>query len=380
MKSKQKEKSKITSKDKDNTLYNFNECYEKLLNEIKNFKAKNFKKESNKIMKTIYFTKYIESINYSLRNSKISFLWSNHTFLEQFISELEPYPEYEEPAKRITEILCGNFSNAINKKKMLKYLIDYENESNIYLTQQLCSFYSIQLSNNLRILFSICLKNDESYNSKTASAYIYFISITEEQNLEKRGLAFINDYVLKYSDDFPLIQFDKSGFFMSQELLFNNKKDKDGNVEICFPLKHLSTENRTIFKTEIINKKIYYYKNNAKDFETNEINNSIITQIENEEYEQIIKDAINGKFWGDIQLSQQEKDKKFPSQPFIISGRPGTGKTTVILVKLFSIYYNFYLKQQKIKKNKNSDVIDESLFNSQLRVVFTSFSQELCKE
>ena len=82
MKSKQKEKSKITSKDKDNTLYNFNECYEKLLNEIKNFKAKNFKKESNKIMKTIYFTKYIESINYSLRNSKISFLWSDHTFLE----------------------------------------------------------------------------------------------------------------------------------------------------------------------------------------------------------------------------------------------------------------------------------------------------------
>ena len=95
---------------------------------------------------------------------------------------------------------------------MLKYLIGYENESNIYLTQQLCSFYSIQLSNNLRILFSICLKNDESYNSRAASAYIYFISITEEQNLEKRGLAFINDYVLKYSDDFPLIQFDKVDF------------------------------------------------------------------------------------------------------------------------------------------------------------------------
>ena len=82
MKSKQKEKSNITSKD--NTLYIFNECYEKLLNEVKNFKAKNFKKESNKIMKTIYFTKYIGSINYSLRNSKISFLWSNRTFLEQF--------------------------------------------------------------------------------------------------------------------------------------------------------------------------------------------------------------------------------------------------------------------------------------------------------
>ena len=383
MKSKQKEKSKIISKDKDNnSSYNFNECYEKLLNEVKNFKAKNFKKESNKIIKTIYFTKYIESIDYSLGNSKISFLWSNHIFLEQFISELELYPEFEEPAIRITEILCGNFSNAIKKKKMLKYIIDFEYEPNIYLTQQLCSFYSIQLSkNNLRILFSICLKNDENCNSKTASAYIYFISITEEQNLEKSGLTFIKDYILKYSDDFPLIQFDKSGLFMSKELLANYRKDKDGNLEIYFPVKHLSTENRTIFKTEIINKKIIHHKNNAEDFKTNEINNLIIEQIENDECEQIIKDAINGKFWGDIKLSKQEKDKIFPSQPFIISGRPGTGKTTVILVKLFSIYYNFYLKKKKLKENANYNKNEEEkLFNSQLRVVFTSFSQELCKE
>jgi hypothetical protein len=191
-------------------------------------------------MKTTYFTKYIESLDYSLKNSKISFLWSNHTFLEQFISELESYPELEEPAIRITEILCGNFSNAIKKKKMFKYIIDFENEPNIYLTQQLCSFYSIQLSkNNLRILFSICLKNDENCKSKTASSYIYFISVTEEQNLEKCGLSFIKDYILQYEDDFPLIQFDKSGLFMSKELLSNIRINKDDNQEIYFPLKYL---------------------------------------------------------------------------------------------------------------------------------------------
>ena len=123
---------------------------------------------------------------------------------------------------------------------MIKYIIDFEYEPNIYLTQQLCSFYSIQLSkNNLRILFSICLKKDENIKLNTASSYIYFISLTEEQNLEKNGLTFIKDYILKYGDDFPLVQFDKSGLFMSKELLTNNRKDKDGNLEIYFPLKHL---------------------------------------------------------------------------------------------------------------------------------------------
>ena len=389
MKSKQKQKSKINTKDKDNTLYSFNECYEKLINEVKNFKAKNFKKESNKILKIIYFTKYIESIDYSLRNSKISFLWSNHIFLKQFVYELESYPEFEEPVQRIIEVLCGNFSNSKKIKKLYKYLNDYdiENESNIYLTQKLCSFYYIRLSNNnLRIFFCICLKIDENC-SKTASAYIYFISLSEEWNFEKRGLDFINNYISE-DDNFPLIEFDKSGFFMSKELLFNDRKDKnkDGNAEICFPLKHLSTHNSSIFKTEIINKKTHYFFNSANDFITNEINSSIISQLEKDEYEQVIKDAINGEFWADIKLSNQEKEKIFPSKPFIISGRPGTGKTTVILVKLFSIYYNFYLKKQKRKefyKMYNSNIYnnkDENLFNSQLRVVFTSFSQELCKE
>ena len=47
-------------------------------------------------------------------------------------------------------------------------------------------------------------------------------------------------------------------------------------------------------------------------------------------------------------------------------------------MKLFSIYYNFYLKKQKIKENTHYN--DDKLFVSQLRVLFICFSQELCKE
>ena len=390
LKTKEKLKNKgidknIESKNPDN-CYNFDDCYEKLIFEIKNFKAKNFKKDSKKIFKLLYFTKYIESIEYSLSNSKISFLWKNNTFMTNFLTELELYEDFNEPIIKIVEVLCGNFSNSKKIQKMLKYLKDYENESNIYLKQKLCSFYSIQLSkNNKKILFCICLQKDENIKVNTASSHIYFVSVTEERNFDKIGLDFINKYILKDDKNFPYIEFDKSGYFMTKELLFKDRKNYN-NVEVCFPLQNLSLEKRTIFKTEIINNKTYHYFNKAEDFIISEINNSIISQVENDQYEEIIKEAINGRFWKDIQLSNQEKEKIFPSQPFIISGRPGTGKTTVILVKLFSIYYNFYLKKEKrkedieIKKINNSNLNNEKKFTSELRVVFTSFSQDLCKE
>ena len=222
-------------------------------------------------------------------------------------------------------------------------------------------------------MFFIHLQNDENTKNKTDSAFIYFISITEEYNIEKYALDFINKYIFEDDEKFPYVEFDKSGYFMSKDLLFSDKKkDNINNIEVFFPLKNLSIEKKTIFKTEIINKKIHHFFNKAEDFIISNINNSIISQVENDEYEQIIKEAIKGKFWKDIQLSNQEKEKIFPSQPFIISGRPGTGKTTVILVKLFAIYYNFYLKKEKRKQDllnqkiNNINLNNEKKFTSQL--------------
>ena len=305
MKSKQiKEKVKNKAKDKDKNkekneeiIYNFDECYEKLYYEIKNIKSKFFKKDSNKILKTIYFTKYIESINYSLENSKIILLWMKNYFLKQFLAELELYTEYEEPIKKIIEVLCGNFSNSKKIQKFLKYLKDYENESNIYLKQKLCSFYSIQLSNNnKKILFCISLVKDENTKNKTASSHIYFVSITEEWNFEKYALDFINNYILLDDEKFPYVEFDKSGYFMTKELLFSDTKIYN-NIEVCFPLKNISLEKKTIFKTEIINKKLHNFYNKAEDFITSELNNRIISQLENDEYEEIIKVVDFGKIY-----------------------------------------------------------------------------------
>jgi adenylate kinase family enzyme len=386
---KSKNKNKIIKKEKkndDNNIDNnnniINNCeqwYEKILNEMKNIKANYFRKESNKTLKTSYFTKYIENSGYSLENKKMPLIWSMNTFLKKFLSQLELYIEFEEPIKKIIEILCGDFSSAKKLKKFMNYLNDYENEPNIYLIQKLCSFYSIQLKNNnkKKILFCICLQKDENTVQNTASAFLYFISLTEEWNFEDDAHEFINKYVLSDDEKYPFVEFDKSGFFMTKELLFSEVK-KVNNKEICYPLKNLSIDNKTIFNTALINKKIYHFYNNIEDFITNDMHNMLISQIENEQYEDIILEAIDGKFWKDIKLSNQEKDKIYPPTPFIISGRPGTGKTTIILVKLFVIYYNYFLKKEKLEEYYEDE--NGNRLVSQLRVVFTSFSQELCKE
>ena len=281
----------------------FDKLNERLLTEIKNFKNKYYKKESNKHYKSLYFSKFIESNGYTLNLSKINLIWPNHIFLSEFLNDLEEYPDYEQPIENILKILCGDFLKVQKIHKMQKYLRDYEKEINIYLKQKLASFYYIKLSkNNKNILFSICIQTDNYLDNKSASAYIYFLSITEEWNFDEICLNFINNHILKDDSKFPYVEFDKTGFLMSNELLFKNTKDK-----ICYPLNNISTEKITIFKEETINKKKYKYYNDPKDFIVDELNESIISQIESETFEQIIKDAIDGKFWKDIKLSSRKR-------------------------------------------------------------------------
>ena len=200
-----KKKSKITKnlkkgdKSTNNNIDNenlFEQCKERLLNEIQNFKKKYYKKESNKYFKTLYFSKYIESIGYTLNFSKINLIWSNHIFQPEFLINLEEYPDYEQSIDNILRILCGDFSKAQKIHKMQKYLRDYEKEINIYIKQKLSSFYYVKLpKNNKNILFSICLQRDNNLDKKSASAYIYFLSITEEWNFDDVCLNFIQQYI-----------------------------------------------------------------------------------------------------------------------------------------------------------------------------------------
>ena len=67
----------------------------------------------------------------------------------------------------------------------------------------------------------------------------------------------------------------------------------------------------------------------------------------------------------------------------MLSGRPGTGKTTVILIKLFATFYNYYIKKSiryeaSINWNSIKQIINEEPLKAKLKTAFTSLSDDLC--
>ena len=191
-------------------------------------------------------------------------------------------------------------------------------------------------------------------------------------------------------DNFPLVEFDINGIHIVDEILFSHKeKDQIDGRTISFPLQKIDMSHNTIFSRQIIHNREELLLNDENHFKENELNKSIIKQIEENQYEEKIISAINGEYWN-YRLSSQEKKCVIDSESFILSGRPGTGKTTIILFKLFSIFFNYKLKKNlrlmdnywnfKNENDKNDDDNINYETTKSLRIVFTSLSQSLCEK
>ena len=241
---------------KNNTkIYTYDDSFQQLLSEIKKFKSTHFPKESNKIIKMTYFTRYLKYSKNTISNSKIDLIWSNNYFEDGFIEELEKFDVIDELLPKIMEILCGNFSSSKKIKKMRKYLPEQNLNSELYLKRKQCSFYSTKLyKTNKKILFCICLQKS---CDEFAEAGIYFVTITDEPNIELKGSEYIKNNILN-DEKFPSIEFDKCAFYINKEILFSKevKDSLSNNIIVSYPVKKIPLEKIIIFKRELINKKI----------------------------------------------------------------------------------------------------------------------------
>ena len=364
--------------------------------EVTNYKHANFKKETRKIIKTKHFLAYFESCNNSFMNTPLHLLWNFNYLTPKFLKDIEII-EYDDIIPPIIQLLTGDFKNTKKKRKF----VDLRKPN-----QKICSFYFLPLKNNSNdnILFCLCLKGKNSPSSS-----IYFLSISRNWDFEEIGQEFLNK-INNDDDNFPLVEFDKNGIYLVDEILFSHKEidEISGNI-ICYPLKNIDMSNNKIFDKQLVHKKLVLIYNDESDFKDNQLNESIIKQIEDNQYEQKIISAINGEFWN-YKLSQQERKYVINSDSFILSGRPGTGKTTVILFKVFSIYFNYKIKKkfrlldkENISTNNNLiNISNNKMYNinnnnnnilkinntkilnnkptESLRVVFTSLSQTLCEK
>ena len=388
-------------KAKPSLKFNYEENLSTLLREVTHYKHTYFKKETRNIIKMKHFLAYFESCHNSFMNTPLNLIWCFNFLTKKFLEDISLLT-YEEIIPLIIRLLCGDFTNAVKKKKM----IDLRKEN-----QKLISFYLLPLSrkSNQNILFALCFKG-----AKTPSSTMHFLSIATNWNFEETAQEFLEQ--INSDDNFPIVDYDKNGIYLVDEILFSHKEiDPISKITICYPLKNIDIRENKIFRRT----KYGDEYNDPDDFINNELNETIINQIEDNQYETLIISAIEGAFW-DYKLSLQEKNYVKNSDSFILSGRPGTGKTTVVLFKLFSIYFNYVLKKQhklideenlnndkdsnivinkknenkKNKKNNENNKNNENKKNNfkqldliqlikkptdSLRVVFTSLSQHLCE-
>ena len=282
---------------------------------VLNYKLTNFKKETKKIIKTKHFLKYFESCNNSFMNTPLNLTWSLNYLTPRFLEDIANFT-YDEIIPLIIQLLIGDFHNVVKKKKMVNLRKP---------SQKICSFYLLPINKNSNdnILFCLCLEGQNS-----PSSVIYLLSISKNWDFEEIAKEFLDK--INEDNNFPLVEFDKNGIYLVDEILFSHKEkdEKDGRI-ICYPLKNIDISNNTLFTILFIHKQPVSIYNDKNEFKDNELNKSIMSQIEDNQYENKIKQIIYGYNKNlNYKLSEQEKKYVFNSDSFILSGRPGTGKTT----------------------------------------------------
>lgn len=249
----------------------YEENLEVLLREVTHYKHTYFKKETRNVIKTKHFLKYFESCHNSFMNTPLDLVWCFNYLTEKFLEDISEL-NYEEIIPLIIQLLSGDFQNTTKKKKMVN--LRKEN-------QKIISFYFLPINakSNQNILFALCLKG-----TKLISSTIHFLSISTNWDFESIAEEFLEK--INNDDYYPLVDYDKSGIFLVDEILFSHKeKDLMNGTIICYPLKKVNIEENTIFMREFhygCETKSY---NDPNDFQTNPLNESIIGQIENNQYE-----------------------------------------------------------------------------------------------
>ena len=349
--------SKIESK------YKLKEYQLELYKQISIFKE-SLKKDGSKTLKSKHLVKFIKDNDNSLMKTNLDFIWYYNKFNDKFLEDiLSLNIIYEDIITIILQILCGNFSNT--EKRFIKVK-----------NKKLCSFYlySIDKYSNNKILFSLCLKGF----GRIANTYIYFISFTNDWEFKQYIDNFLN--MIYSNNEFPIVEYDESGKILVKEILFEKKEiDKQTGIELYYPLKNVPLKNKEYLRQIKIMGKLTNLSNNPNDFTLNKLNEIIIKKIETNNINDKIFEMIEENKIEVFKLSEQEKKYIKESNPFILSGRPGTGKTTITLIKLFNIYYNYQLQKKQLENNINIEK-NSKLKSNDIRIVFTSLSQTLCNK
>ena len=307
-----------------------------------------------------------------------NYIWKKTLFSEKIYEILTSNDNQEILAKyslvyvQIENILMGDFSNA--KEKTIFYKDFY------YISYIITTKYDL---NNNHLLFVIYYSKSKE-NPKYFIEYLEFLEISDEKSDLKKALNNFN-FQNKYMNSD--LEFDKQSFLDSHIFFSKIVQNNDGSI-IRYP-----NENEIINKSDKV-KKIDYLGKEQEDKGFVDIEQLIPKSFVFENVLNLLrkKDILNYDLFFNKKIinfipSKTEKNLINKNTNFILSGRPGTGKTFVILIKAVLTYLNCWAEHSKIEKNLiDWDYIRkhylsrerETATNDNYKIIVTSLSQVLC--
>lgn len=311
-----------------------------------------------------------------------SLAWCYFKFTKEFLDSFNNYSQREEILKITIKILIGN----LNDSRLVKFN-----------SIKLMSLFSYNIIKNENFYFSIYFERLIDKEDNNCLEIIRFFGIHDNES------NFLSDIFNKFEDEFlndnikyPIIEYDRIGIVEEfnknlYDIMIYEKKEveyKNKKIKLCFPFSQISSKNIIETKKIEINigssrEKVYIEKENY------EMNNFQITEDKERVFERISHSKTNEEIITKIvmdenikhNLSVQEKFLINIKNNIIISGRSGTGKTTIIVYKIFFTILNYITTKYKSDYNeiKLNDVIYYTNNDKdKLKVVFTTFSNTLC--
>ena len=307
-----------------------------------------------------------------------NYIWKNSLFSEKIYEILisndnqDILDKYSLVYVLIENILMGDFSNA---KEMTNFYKDF-----YYISYIITTKYDLYNNHLLFVIYYSKSKEKQNYFIE----YLEFLEISDEKSDLTKALNNFN-FQNKYMNSD--LEFDKQSFLNCQIFFSKIVQNNDGSV-IKYP-----NDCEIIDKSDKV-KKIELLGTKQEDKGFVDIEKIIPKSFVFENVLNLLrkKDILDYDFFFNKKIinfipSKTEKNLINKNTNFILSGRPGTGKTFVILIKAVLTYLNCWAEHSKVEKNLiDWDYIKkyylsrerETATNDNYKIIVTSLSQVLC--
>ena len=310
---------------------------------------------------------------------KSNYIWKNAIFNEKIYELLTSEDEkitkrYKYIYKKIENILMGNFGEVT---KAFSFHKDFFTLSLI----SACDFNESTIDYLLFTIYFDKKENDRLYFVE----YLEFVDVAQvKSNLKMSLMDFLKEHQYGYID----LEYDE--LCLIDENVFFSKIEKNENNEIYrYPYNIIIKESDKVKKVQMMDREMEdkSFVDIDKLIPTSEIVVNVLENLRNKEnldYDLfIINDDITN-----FKPSKTEKYLINHNNNLILSGRPGTGKTFIIILKTVLSYLNCWKMHSEIEIGEiNWDYLNEKHFSkgkenmnqiNNYKIVVTSLSQNLC--